>query len=77
MTGLYLVGGSEVLTNPKIVKWLLKGTDISNTQGVDAYIKHMAKAGTIFAGTSPETQKWVLDFADSLSENNSKKEENK
>jgi len=77
MTGLYLVGGSEVLTNPKIVKWLLKGTDISNTQGVDAYIKHMAKAGTIFAGTSPQTQKWVLDFADSLSENNSKKEENK
>tara|TARA_R110000787_G_C13426400_1_gene445278 strand:+ start:974 stop:3115 length:2142 start_codon:yes stop_codon:yes gene_type:complete len=76
-TGLYLVGGSEVLTNPRIVKWLLKGTDISNTQGVDAYIKHMAKAGTIFAGTSPETQEWVLDFADSLSAENNKKEEKK
>ena len=55
MTGLYLVGGAEVLTNPKIVKWLLKGTDIANTEGVDAYVKHLGKVG-IFCSTSPETQ---------------------
>ena len=75
MTGLYLVGGSEVLTNPKIVKWLLKGTDIANTEGVDAYVKHLGKVGTVFAGTSPETQQWVLDFADTLTGQKDQKKE--
>ena len=75
MTGLYLVGGAEVLTNPKIVKWLLKGTDIANTEGVDAYVKHLGKVGTVFAGTSPETQQWVLDFADTLTGQKDQKKE--
>jgi len=76
-TGAMLFGGAEVVTNPKIVKWLVQGTDLANIQGVDAVIKHFTKVGTIFAGTNPETQQWVLDFADSLSGENNKKEEKK
>jgi hypothetical protein len=71
-TGLFLVGGAELVTNPKIVKWLVQGTDIANNEGVDGVIKHFGKVGTVFAGSSPEVQEWVAAYGETLA--NQKKE---
>ncbi len=74
-TGALLFGGAEVITNPKIVKWLVQGTDIANTKGVDAYLKHLGKVGTVFGGTQPELQNWVAEFADTITQQKDQKKE--
>lgn len=74
-TGALLYGGAEVITNPKIVKWLVQGTDIANTKGIDAYLKHLGKVGTVFGGTQPELQNWVAEFAETLIQQENEKKE--
>ena len=75
LTGTMLYGGAEALTNPKLVKWLVKGTDIAETEGVDAFIKHLGKASVVFAGTQPELQNWATQFADTLAGQTDQKKE--
>lgn len=74
-TGALLYGGAEIVTNPKIVKWLVQGTDIANNQGVDGFIKHLGKVGTVFGGTQPELQNWVAEYADTLTGQKDQKKE--
>ena len=74
LTGAYLTGGANLMTNPKVISWLAQGTKIAENKGVDGLVKHLGKASVIFAGENPELQGWVTDFAGAIANDKNKKD---
>ena len=67
---LTFIGGanisSRLFTNPSFIKWLAQGTKIASTKGMDGFLTHLGKLGTVMGNADSETRQFIYEYLQML-----------
>ena len=57
---------SRLFTNPSFIKWLAQGTKIASTKGMDGFLTHLGKLGTVMGNADSETRQFIYEYLQML-----------